>query len=267
MAISFQEWYNQYANLPGATQIAPNILAALSNNVTNPSYEIGFGNLRTQLGQIGSSYNTGRNTLAQSTRSAANVAGLSDRTDVEEASRTAGNDVLGTTGAVTYKVRMGPDGRAYRQAFLSTGANVGSRSWGGSDDKAGQWSARQALNTQKSRMLDDFTTKQNQSVLDQGRDETGKIGEIATNISDYGQWKIGATPNSPSGLDAAGGGGASDAPPADDGPDVPANNIIWKGANAPNKAAINALAKNKYGGRKVVIKKRGGNKGYVAVLV
>lgn len=225
MALSFQDWYRAYANQPGmgGSAVSDPVLAQLANNVTNPQYETNFQALLTKLGGIGSMANADREKSANTARRTAWDRGLSDETQVEQAGTKAGNAGLGTADAITYKIKMGPDGRAYRQAYLNTGASFGARGWGGSEEKAAQWKARQDLNTARNDLTDGLSSEQNQSVIKQGTDEGDVIGDISKTVTDYGQWKVDKMPQSPNmggsgagGGDAGAGGGTPAAPPAPD---------------------------------------------------
>lgn len=254
----------------GGAVLSDPVLAQLANNVTNPQYETDFRNLLTRLNTIGKTANSDRETLANRARTSAFDQGLSDETSVEELKRVAGDATLGTADAVTYKIKMGPDGRAYRQAYLNTGANFGARNWtGGSEEKAAQWKARQDLNSARDTLTDNLSTSQNASVIKQGTDEGDTMGDIAKNVTDYGAWKVEKTPQSPSG-GATGGSGSSDAggdtqgaSPAAKDPfrGIAVNGILGRYAKAPDTKVLDSAYKP--GNYKVV--KRGGNKGYVVV--
>jgi hypothetical protein len=218
MALSFAEWYKQYAQKNGLT-LSPEIQSALNNNtLTDPTYETRHKNLSLKLGTTGDDYNSNRNTAAQTARTSAYDAGLSDETSVLEDQRTAGDTNLGTRDAVTYKIKMGPDGRAYRQAYLNTAASFSARKWGGSDEQATQWKARQDLNAARDKITTGLTTDQSTSLTNQGREEQDVMGDMATNASDYAKWRVGATPAAPatsgSGGGGSGGGTPDPTPPA-----------------------------------------------------
>jgi hypothetical protein len=161
-----------------------------ANPLTNPLYESQFGGYLTQLGQLAGTYNTAREGAANISALSAKNSGLSDTTSVLTDQTVAGNDTLGTKPSMTYKIVMGPDGRAYRQAFMSVGAQVGARNWGGSEDVSRNWSARQDLNAQRTKLGTDLTTEQSRLTGEQGKEQTGITTNMNNLIGNYGKWKI-----------------------------------------------------------------------------
>jgi hypothetical protein len=276
MAISFSDWYKAYANQPGmgGTSLSDPVLERLSKNLTNPGFESNFQSLLTRLGNVGTSANSKRNLMANETKTAAFDRGLSDETSVEELDRRAGNAGLGTKDAVTYKIKMGPDGRAYRQAYLNTSANFGARGWGGSEEKASQWRARQDLNTQRDSLTNNLTTGQNDSILNQGRDEGDVIDGLAKNVTDYAEWKVDPKnmPQSPGGGDGGSGSGGGTPDPNSGQPAAPAATDYFRGiavggtlgtyAFDPKRSTLNNVYRVKGGGDYKVVKR--GNK-YVVI--
>lgn len=267
MALSFQDWYRAYANQPnmGGAAVSDPVLNQLGLNVTNPAFETDFQRLLTKLGGVGSQANSDREGYANTARTAANTQGLSDETQVLEDKRTAGNAALGTSDAVTYKVKLGPDGRAYRQAYLTTSANYGARGWGGSEEAASQWRARQDLNSARDNITDGLTGQQNTSVVQQGKDESSVMGDISKNVTDYGTWKVGNMPQSPNmGGGTSGGTSGGDqpgqqaaAPPAPDKfRGIGVNGILGKYDTNPNADTLNRA----YGAGNYKINKAGNGK-------
>lgn len=268
MALSFQDWYKAYANQAGAGSVADPVLQQLNLNVTNPAFETDFQRLLARIGTIGTSANASREGLANDTRRAANQQGLSDETQVLEDSRKAGNASLGTADAITYKVKLGPDGRAYRQAYLNTSASFGARGWGGSQEKAAQWKARQDLNTARDNLTDDLSTGQNKSLITQGTDEGNAMGDLSKAVTDYGTWKVNNMPQSPnmgSGTNTGGGGGEQPSQPAAPAaPDrfrgIQVGGVLGTYGSSPNERTL----RNAYGAGNYRIN-RAGNGRFVVV--
>ena len=212
MALSYADWYKAYAAKSGVALPAGYDDAAF----TNPTYELNHQRLMGQLGGYAGTYNTARQGAAQEARTSAYDQGLSDETNVEQSGATvAGDPTLGTGDSMSYKITMGPDGRAYRQAYLNTGAQFGARRWGGSDEQGAQWKARQDLNAGRDRLTTGLGTKQGGLTADQGKAEGGTITDLSSNAGDYSSWKVKTA------ADAKAPAGGSDAP--DPGtPDAPA---------------------------------------------
>ena len=228
MALSFSDWYRAYANQPGmgGSAVSDPILEQLARNVTNPAYETAFQTLLTKLGNVGRNASGSRAKMAEDARTAAFTQGLSDETETLQDRRVAGNASLGTSDAITYKIKMGPDGRAYRQAFLNTSSNFGARGWGGSEEKAAQWRARQDLNTARDTITTGLAGDQNQSLLKQGTDEGDVMGDLSKNVTDYGAWKVDKMPQSP---------GSGTSSPSNPGSGTPAPDPAPAAAAAPDK--------------------------------
>lgn len=264
MAINYAQWFAQYANSLGLT---PEQLQQLQTNVTDPTQEYKFERLLGDINTIGSDANARRERLAQDVRSNAYNSGLADYSTVSEANRVAGRAALNQADRVTYKIVMGPDGRAYRQAFLNNAAAVGRRSWGGSDDKASQWSSKQALNTERAKLQDAFSTSQNDTLTKQGEDERGVQDSLLTGVMDYGKWKVQNMPQSPAGQAAEAAPGDA---PSPDAPAAPAaRSFVWEGQHDPRKSKKGTATLNsRYKAGKWVVKRRGPNakSKYVVVL-
>lgn len=260
MAVSYADWFAQYANTLG---LAPETLQQLQSNVTDPGKEYALMQLLNGAGgmnEIGTQANSARERLAQGVRTNAYDAGLSDYSTVSTDKTVAGNRALNEADRVTYKVVMGPDGRAYRQAFLNNAAAVGRRSWGGSDDRSTQWTSRQALNANRAKLQDNFTTSQNDTITQQGADERAKRGEFEKGIIDYGKWKIDNMPQSPAGQPAAAAPGAAPAPDAAPPAAAASRPFVWEGQHDPRKhAKASATLNKKYGAGMWTVKRRGPN--------
>lgn len=264
MALSFAEWYRQYAASRGQA-LSPEVQNLLNNNtLTNPQYETGFSNLMSDMGRIGRAGNDNRNTLAQTARTNAYNAGLSDETEVQQDQRTAGNPVLGTQEAITYKIKMGPDGRAYRQAYLNTASNFSARRWGGSDEKATQWKARQDLNAARDKITGDLQGDMTTSLGKQGDDERGVERQLQTLSGEYLADKVKNAPQAPStgsgggGGDGGGGGGGAPAPPPPRDPfrGIAVGGILGRYDASPNDTKL----RNAYGAGNYTVKRAGNGK-------
>ena len=206
MALSFADWYKAYAAQNGVP-LSSQVQSLLNNNAyTDPAYELNHQRFMGQLGGIARDYNNAREGAAQSARTSAWNQGLSDETQVQQNGPAVnGNAALGTGDAVSYKIKMGPDGKAYRQAYLNTGAQFGARRWGGSDEQATQWKARQDLNAQRDALTTGLTTKQSELTTEQGQKEGSVITDLGKNASDYTGEMVKNAPSSPKTEPAAGG--------------------------------------------------------------
>jgi hypothetical protein len=215
MALSFSDWYKAYAAKNGVP-LSDAVQGLLNNNtLTDPTYELNHQRLIGQLGGVAGTYNTAREGAAQGARTSAWNQGLSDETQVEQDGATVkGDAAIGTGDSMSYKIKMGPDGKAYRQAYLNTGAQFGARRWGGSDERGAQWKARQDLNAQRDTLTTGLTAKQGELTTEQGQKEGGVITDLSKNAGDYSGWQIQNAPAAPK--DGSGAGASED--PAGDAP-------------------------------------------------
>jgi len=249
MALNYYEWLIANTKDP-ALKAAYQSQQATSPS-TNPLYEGRWAGIMAKLGQLSGNWNTKRQTNATNASLFAKESGLSDETSVAESARTAGDATLGTGDSVSYKIVMGPDGKAYRQAYMSQQANVGARNWGGSEDTSRQWQARQDLNAQRDKLTTGLGTDQAGTVINQGTELTGLTDQAQGIAGDYGGWKVDTAAAAKAVADAAagGGGGGDDAPAA-------LKTTIYKYAKTPSKKTLT----DRFGATGYTLAKRGGGK-------
>ena len=238
---------------------------------TNLDYEKAIKALEDRLNNLQTLYNTKRSDLYSGTRDQLLTQGYFDTLDKVENAQTTNSG-----GNVSYKFSYGPDGRLYRQAYMTNTNNLAARGMAsGSVLEAAQRQARDSIDSQRSTALTGYQKAVDQATSDQGTELSGVTDKLRDTRVDYAAWQKDQSVAPPSAVDpnAAANSGASNTVGAGTTPTDTTGttttttrrsnpNILGRGAT---RSAAVTQARKAVPGVKLEIRQRGGGKGYVAV--
>jgi hypothetical protein len=239
---------------------------------TNLQFEQSIQAIQGRIDKLPELYNTKRSDLYTDTRK-----GLLEQGYFDTLATTEAADKTTEGGNVSYKFTYGPDGKLYRQAYMTTQNNLAARGMAsGSVLEAAQRDARSQIDTARSSALDGYTRAVNQATGDQKTELAGLGDKLTDTRREYGDWQAGQNvtpPTTTTDPNAAAGSTASNTVSGTTGvtdttatPNTARRNPNILGRGATRSAAV-TQARKAVPGVKLTVKKRGGGKGFVAVRV
>jgi len=238
---------------------------------TNAQYDQQINAINQRITNLPTLYDTKRTGLYTNTRQQLLDQGYFDQ--LAQATDQAAVDTKNDQG-VKYKFSYGPDGRLYRQAYMTTTNNLAARGMAsGSVLEAAQRSARDSIDAQRAQALSGYNNAQDQTFTDQTTERTGLDTNLTNTRINYAAWQADQNQPTPtSTVDANAGANTNASTTVNSGTTPtdqtgtstvkPKTQIL--GVGKTRSAAVTA-ARQKVPGVRLEIRTRGGGKGYVAV--
>lgn len=197
---------------------------------TNQAYIDLINGIQGQIDALPTDFNLKRSTLATDYATNLSEAGLADTGTTQEV-RDSTNP---NNPNIKYRVVLSPDGRMYRQAYLSVGAGMAKRGFSSSSDAVDQQAEeRRVLNLRRDKALRDFSTQQGGLDSQQAQRATDlgtQLGQAQTNYTNWQQGQEALSRPDPTSPDASGAGGSDGA----SGTSSASSRIVGRYANRPN---------------------------------
>ena len=262
-------WNSDGTPAAPAASDTPATPAAPKAPPTNANFDQQIAAINQRITNLPTLYDTKRTDLYSNTREQLLNGGYFD-------SLATANDATKTSNdqGVSYKFSYGPDGRLYRQAYMTNTNNLAARGMAsGSVLESAQRQSRDVIDGQRAQAITNYNTAQNQTFGDQTSEKTGLDTQLTNTKIQYGTWQGDQNaptptdtvdPNAAASTNASTTVGTGTTPTDQTGTSTVRARPQILGTGKTKSAAVTA-ARQKVPGVRLEIRTRGGGKGFVAV--